>query len=79
MGFVMPAVRILDNVQLDANTYVIKIKEVEAGAGKLWPIAIHGHGPGRRSGRRARHPHHRADLRPACDLGGFLRTRKTRR
>jgi len=37
MGFVMPAVRILDNVQLDANTYVIKIKEVDAGNGKLWP------------------------------------------
>jgi flagellar biosynthesis protein FlhA len=37
MGFVMPAVRILDNVQSDANTYVIKIKEVEAGTGKLWP------------------------------------------
>jgi flagellar biosynthesis protein FlhA len=37
MGFVMPAVRILDNVQLDANSYVIKIKEVEAGSGKIWP------------------------------------------
>lgn len=37
MGFVMPAVRILDNVQLDANTYVIKIKEVDAGSGKIWP------------------------------------------
>ena len=36
MGFVMPAVRILDNVQLDANAYVIKIKEVDAGAGKVW-------------------------------------------
>jgi flagellar biosynthesis protein FlhA len=36
MGFVMPAVRILDNVQLDANSYVIKIKEVEAGSGKVW-------------------------------------------
>ena len=36
MGFVMPAVRLLDNVQLDANTYVIKIKEVEAGGGKVW-------------------------------------------
>ncbi len=36
MGFVMPAVRLLDNVQLDANTYCIKIKEVEAGTGKLW-------------------------------------------
>ncbi len=36
MGFVMPAVRLLDNVQLDGNTYLIKIKEVEAGSGKLW-------------------------------------------
>jgi flagellar biosynthesis protein FlhA len=36
MGFVMPAVRILDNVQLDANTYIIKIKEVDAGAGRVW-------------------------------------------
>jgi len=37
MGFVMPSVRILDNVQLEANTYVIKIKEVDAGSGKIWP------------------------------------------
>jgi flagellar biosynthesis protein FlhA len=36
MGFVMPSVRILDNMQLEANTYVIKIKEVEAGTGKVW-------------------------------------------
>jgi flagellar biosynthesis protein FlhA len=37
MGFVMPAVRILDNVQLEANSYLIKIKEVEAGTGRIWP------------------------------------------
>jgi len=36
MGFVMPAVRILDNVQLDGNAYCIKIKEVEAGSGRIW-------------------------------------------
>ena len=36
MGFVMPAVRILDNVQLEANTYIIKIKEVDAGTGRVW-------------------------------------------
>ena len=36
MGFVMPSVRILDNMQLEANTYVIKIKEVEAGTGRVW-------------------------------------------
>ena len=34
MGFVMPAVLIFDNAQLDANSYVIKNKEVEAGSGK---------------------------------------------
>jgi flagellar biosynthesis protein FlhA len=37
MGFVMPAVRILDNVQLEANTYSIKLKEVDAGTGRIWP------------------------------------------
>src|SRR4051812_22788505 len=37
MGFVMPAVRILDNVQIEANSYVIKIKEVDSGTGKVWP------------------------------------------
>jgi flagellar biosynthesis protein FlhA len=37
MGFVVPTVRILDNVQLDSNAYLIKIKEVDAGSGKVWP------------------------------------------
>jgi flagellar biosynthesis protein FlhA len=37
MGFVMPAVRIVDNVQLEANAYTIKIKEVDAGNGRLFP------------------------------------------
>ncbi len=35
LGFVMPAVRIQDNMQLPANTYVIKIKEIEAGRGDI--------------------------------------------
>jgi flagellar biosynthesis protein FlhA len=37
MGFVMPAVRIQDNMQLPANSYAIFIKEVEAGKGDLRP------------------------------------------
>ncbi|HYM30948.1 MAG TPA: flagellar biosynthesis protein FlhA [Candidatus Cybelea sp.] len=37
MGFVMPSVRILDNMHLPANTYVIRVKEVEAGRGDLRP------------------------------------------
>ena len=35
LGFVMPSVRIIDNMQLPANTYVISVKEVEAGRGDL--------------------------------------------
>ncbi|MGE4036718.1 MAG: flagellar biosynthesis protein FlhA [Hyphomonadaceae bacterium] len=34
-GFVMPSVRILDNVQLGADRYQIRIREMEAGEGKL--------------------------------------------
>ncbi|MGF3022363.1 flagellar biosynthesis protein FlhA [Methylobacterium aquaticum] len=37
LGFVMPSVRILDNVQLDANTYVVRVKEIEAGTGQVFP------------------------------------------
>ena len=37
IGFVMPSVRIQDNLQLPANTYVIRIKEIEAGRGDLHP------------------------------------------
>jgi flagellar biosynthesis protein FlhA len=36
-GFVMPSVRIVDNVQLEANAYIIRIKEVEAGSGIVYP------------------------------------------
>jgi flagellar biosynthesis protein FlhA len=37
MGFVMPSVRIQDNMQLPANTYVVYVKEVEAGRGDIRP------------------------------------------
>ena len=37
LGFVMPAVRIQDNLQLPANTYILRIKEIEAGRGDLRP------------------------------------------
>ena len=37
MGFVMPAVRIQDNLQLPPNEYVIRIKEIQAGTGELRP------------------------------------------
>lgn len=63
LGFVMPAVRSLDNVQLDANSYVIKVKEVEAGSGKVWSGQYMVLDPGRRAGEIARHAHHRANFR----------------
>ena len=37
LGFVMPPVRIQDNMQLAANQYVIKVKEIEAGSGNIRP------------------------------------------
>ncbi len=40
MGFVMPAVRIQDNMQLPANSYAVFVKEVEAGKGDLRPNSL---------------------------------------
>ena len=37
IGFVMPSVRIQDNMQLPANTYLIRVKEIESGRGDLRP------------------------------------------
>ena len=37
IGFIMPAVRIQDNLQLSPNTYVIRVKEIEAGRGDIRP------------------------------------------
>lgn len=37
VGFVLPSVRIQDNLQLAPNTYVIRVKEIEAGRGTLRP------------------------------------------
>jgi flagellar biosynthesis protein FlhA len=40
MGIIMPSVRIQDNLQLPANTYVIRLKEIEAGRGDLRPTML---------------------------------------
>ncbi|MEX1147411.1 MAG: FHIPEP family type III secretion protein, partial [Sphingomonadales bacterium] len=37
MGFIMPSVRILDNMQLGSNAYVLRLKEAEAGRGEVRP------------------------------------------
>ncbi|SFK50759.1 flagellar biosynthesis protein FlhA [Methylorubrum salsuginis] len=37
LGIVMPSVRILDNVSLEANTYTVRVKEIEAGTGQVFP------------------------------------------
>ncbi len=36
-GFVMPSVRIVDNVALEANVYIVKVKEIDAGQGTVYP------------------------------------------
>ncbi len=40
MGFVLPPVRIQDNMQLPADTYTVRIKEIEAGKGELRPTML---------------------------------------
>ena len=40
MGFVLPPVRIQDNMQLGADIYSIRIKEIEAGRGELRPTQV---------------------------------------
>jgi flagellar biosynthesis protein FlhA len=40
MGFVLPPVRIQDNMQLPADSYVIRIKEIEAGKGEPRPTML---------------------------------------
>lgn len=37
MGYVLPSVRIQDNLQLAANEYVVRIKEIETGRGDVRP------------------------------------------
>lgn len=37
MGYVLPAVRIQDNLQLPAQTYIVRMKEVEVARGELRP------------------------------------------
>ncbi len=40
MGFVLPPVRILDNMQLGADSYMIRVKWIEGGKGELRPIKL---------------------------------------
>ncbi|HTZ71674.1 MAG TPA: FHIPEP family type III secretion protein, partial [Acetobacteraceae bacterium] len=40
MGFVLPPVRIQDNLQLAAEQYIIRIKEIEAGRGELRALML---------------------------------------
>src|SRR3546814_17095789 len=40
MGFIMPSVRILDNMQLPGTTYVVRVKEVEAARGQVRPNVL---------------------------------------
>jgi flagellar biosynthesis protein FlhA len=37
MGFLMPQVRLLDNLQLSPNAYAVKVREVDAGTGSVYP------------------------------------------
>lgn len=40
MGFILPPVRIQDNMDLAADAYLIRVKEIEAGRGELRPTRL---------------------------------------
>ncbi len=40
MGFVLPSVRIQDNLQLPANAYSVKVKEIESGRSEVRPTML---------------------------------------
>ncbi len=40
LGFITPPIRVLDNLQLDANRYVIRLKEQEIASGSVKPGAF---------------------------------------
>jgi flagellar biosynthesis protein FlhA len=40
MGFVLPSVRIQDNLQLSSNAYSVRVKEIAAGRGELRPSML---------------------------------------
>jgi len=40
LGFVLPPVRIQDNLQLGAESYIIRIKEIDAGRGELRALCL---------------------------------------
>ena len=46
MGFVLPQVRIQDNLELEADAYTIRLKEIEVGRGVLRPTQLLAMDPG---------------------------------
>jgi flagellar biosynthesis protein FlhA len=46
LGFVLPSVRIQDNVELDPYNYVFALKEISAGTGELRPLMMLAISPG---------------------------------
>jgi len=64
MGFVLPPVRIQDNMQLADDVYSVRIKEIEAGRGELRPTMLLAMDPG---GRDIDLPGHRT-TEPAFGL-----------
>ncbi len=71
----MPPVRILDNMQLEPNDYTVKIKEVDAGRGRIFANQLMVMDPMGKEITLPGSPHDRADLRPArhMDRAGAAR------
>ena len=75
MGFVLPSVRIQDNLQLPPNCYVLRIKEGRGRARRPAALDAADHGSARREDRHSRRGDAGADLRPA---GALVRGKRPR-
>ena len=69
LGFVLPEVHIQDDLALPPNTYMVRIKEIEAARGEARPNQLLVMDPARPVDRPAGRSDGRACLRPARHLG----------
>ena len=65
LGFVLPSVRIQDNVDAGSYSYVFALKEIPAGSGELRPLMMLAISPGDQAAGPARRTHDGTDIRPS--------------
>ncbi len=78
LGVVIPAVRIHDELGMESHEYAVKVRGSEVTRGRIMPGHLLAMDPGDAVGKPAGHPHHRARLRAARDVGARVSARRGR-